>query len=75
MTARMYNGINLDKLSLIGLDDEDMGCLCQWFHACVHDAVGYRRHPILGDVPICAECARSIMILDQESAHQCSAQS
>lgn len=31
---------------------------CQWFVLCDHPAVGTVNHPILGDVPICARCAK-----------------
>lgn len=31
--------------------------MCQWFARCVRAAVTSIAHPILGDVPVCAECA------------------
>lgn len=30
--------------------------MCEWFALCIRKATTTRRHPILGDVPICAEC-------------------
>jgi len=31
--------------------------VCQWFALCVRPAAGLVEHPILTDVPTCAECA------------------
>lgn len=31
--------------------------VCQWYALCVHFAVGYVKHPILGKVPTCQRCA------------------
>lgn len=31
---------------------------CRWFARCGRPASGTRAHPILGDVPICTECAQ-----------------
>lgn len=30
---------------------------CAWFALCPREATTTQAHPILGDVPICAECA------------------
>ncbi len=30
--------------------------VCTWFALCVRTAVGTLSHPIIGQVPICAEC-------------------
>jgi hypothetical protein len=30
--------------------------MCQWFLMCTNEAIATVRHPILGDVPVCARC-------------------
>jgi hypothetical protein len=30
--------------------------LCAWFALCTRSASTVRKHPVLGDVPICTEC-------------------
>lgn len=34
--------------------------ICEWFARCVRIAAGVVAHPILGDVPTCAECAKKM---------------
>lgn len=29
---------------------------CEWFALCTNDATKMRKHPILGNVPICDRC-------------------
>ena len=29
---------------------------CEWFALCIREAVGTQDHPVLGPVPICADC-------------------
>lgn len=31
--------------------------MCDWFLLCENDPVGTVRHPVLGEVPTCRECA------------------
>jgi hypothetical protein len=33
---------------------------CHWFLACANQAAELRDHPVLGNVPICAHCARRV---------------
>lgn len=36
---------------------------CEWFALCDHEATTVRRHPILGDVPICERCDAKVEAL------------
>jgi hypothetical protein len=36
--------------------DDDSAIGCGWFLGCRNMSVGYRHHPILGDVPACGRC-------------------
>jgi hypothetical protein len=36
---------------------------CEWVAICLREATTTRRHPILGDVPICARCDAKIEAL------------
>lgn len=33
---------------------------CEWFLNCPRTATDTRWHPIIGDVPVCATCARAV---------------
>jgi len=33
---------------------------CQWFALCDREATHIRRHPVLGNVPICPRCAARV---------------
>ena len=43
-----------------------MDGLCEWFLLCDRDATDFRSHPILGDVPICAECDAKVARISGE---------
>jgi len=40
---------------------------CRWFLRCTRSSAGSRRHPVLGLVPICKECAEKVARLEAET--------
>jgi hypothetical protein len=42
------------------------GTLCEWWARCEYPATTTRRHPILGDVPICERCTRKLQRIESE---------
>jgi len=40
----------------LAVDGDEATVLCCWFAACTNEADRLRRHPILGDTPICGRC-------------------
>jgi len=38
--------------------------ICRWFALCRREAVATEHHPILGEVPICRECAAKVARLE-----------
>jgi len=44
---------------------------CQWFALCPNNADGEVWHPILGDVPVCMDCAEKLdlSIITYNCAH------
>jgi hypothetical protein len=39
--------------------------VCQWFALCDHPATQTRKHPILGNVPICDRCEAKMTALSK----------
>lgn len=39
---------------------------CQWFARCTRIATHTRKHPVLGDVPICKRCDDNIKAMDDK---------
>ena len=50
----------------IVVEREDEGC--QWWASCCEPATTTRRHPLLGDVPICDRCDAKESMLERASA-------
>lgn len=63
-TVSGFAGSDADFCAVCGAEPKVLGVTaspetrCQWYAACDNEATTTRPHPVLGDVPLCARCAR-----------------